>query len=519
MIATDSEIELQIARTLANYSSSGDVKEWPEPMPLEGELPAVKQFDERALPELFRSLVCDVADRTQVPLDFPAAVVVLALAGATGRRARIQPKAKDHSWIVVPNLWGGIVAPPGQLKSPIINEITRPLRMIESGFRKSHEAAMDAHQESLQEHELHFAAWKEKFKAASKSGKAAPPRPERAPEVPTSQSLIVNDATMEALHKKMQSSPAGILVIRDELTGWLAQLDKPGREGERAFALSAWNGDTSHTVDRITRGEVHVEHCCMSLLGGIQPSRLRSYLSEALTDGPSNDGLIQRFQVTVWPDTFTGKYVDRAPGMQFAEEAAEVFSRIVGMDPEHSRVYQFEPKAQNLFEEWYIRNDAKAKSEKTHPAMSAHLAKYRSLMPSLALLFELAEGGGEGEVSLKHTMQAEWWCNYLESHANRIYSAIVSPHIRAAQELAGKIKARKLGAAGTFAIREVYLKGWTGLDTPDLARLAAETLADAGWIRKIEAEAGAAGGRPANRYEVNPRIWSGASGLDHDSES
>jgi hypothetical protein len=58
--------------------------------------------------------------------------------------------------------------------------------------------------------------------------------------------------------------PAGIFVIRDELTGWRSQLDRAGREGERTFCLEAWNGDTGHTVDRIGRGTIHVEACCMS---------------------------------------------------------------------------------------------------------------------------------------------------------------------------------------------------------------------------------------------------------------
>ena len=476
---------------------------WPEPTPLEGELPPVKPFDERLLPEAFRPLGCDVADRMQVPIDFPAAVAILALAGATGRRARIQPKEHDSSWIVVPNLWGGIVAPPGQLKSPVITEITKPLRMIEGGWRKAHESAMEGYGQAMEEHELRHSAWKEKYKAASKKGLSGPERPGDPPEEPTSQRLVINDATMEALHKVMTASPGGVLVIRDELTGWLAQIDKPGREGERAFALSAWNGDTGHTIDRIGRGTVHVEHCCMSMLGGIQPARLRSYLAEALADGPSNDGLMQRFQVTVWPDTFTGSYVDRAPDPRFSETAARVFARLLGMDPEDSPIYRFTPKAQGLFQEWYIHNDSKAKSSSTHPAMAAHLAKYRSLMPSLALLFELADGGGD-DVSLQHATQAAWWCDYLESHANRIYSAVVSPQIRAAQELAAKIKGRKVGADGSFAARDVYLKGWTGLDTPDLVKLAADTLADAGWVRL---EATETTGRTAKRYVVNPKVW------------
>ena len=64
-----------------------------------------------------------------------------------------------------------------------------------------------------------------------------------------------------------------------------------GREQERAFFLEAWNGDSPFTVNRIGRGSVHVPAACVSLFGNIQPSRLRSYLSDAITGGPGGDGL------------------------------------------------------------------------------------------------------------------------------------------------------------------------------------------------------------------------------------
>jgi hypothetical protein len=50
-------------------------------------------------------------------------------------------------------------------------------------------------------------------------------------------------------------------------------------------------------------------------------------------------------------------------------------------------------------------------------------------MPALALLFELADGGVES-VSLEHARQSAAFCDYLESHARRIYSMIISPENR-----------------------------------------------------------------------------------------
>ena len=485
--------------------------DWPKPEPIQSELPPVEAFSEDLLPDSFRPLVADVAERMQVPIDYPAVVMVLCLAGAVNRRAVIQPKANDTGWVIVPNLWGGIIAPPGFMKSPVIQAATRPLNLIQTEWRGEHEEALKEYAREKEEHELRRAAWKEQFKAASKKGSAAPGRPEDEPEEPKSRRLVVNDATFEALHQTMSENPAGILVIRDELTGWWSQLDRAGREGERAFCLQAWNGDTGHTIDRIGRGTIHVEACCMSMLGGIQPGRLRSYLVDALEDGPSNDGLIQRFQLLVWPDTAADwTYVDRAPDQPTAHRAAEVFRTLVAMKAEEPARFRFDGDAQELFVAWLEELEAKIRGGELHPALISHLSKYRSLMPSLALLFHLAETAGSsvaGTVSLPSAKRAAAWCEYLESHARRVYSCIVTPQLRAARELADKIKRRKVGADGFFSCRDVYLKGWSGLDSPDAVKQAAEVLQDAGWVRDLSGESGPFGGRPSNRYEVNPGVW------------
>jgi Protein of unknown function (DUF3987)/CHC2 zinc finger len=486
-------------------------EDWPKPEPIQSELPPVEAFSEDLLPDSFGPLVADVAERMQVPIDYPAVVMVLCLAGAVNRRAVIQPKANDTGWVIVPNLWGGIIAPPGFMKSPVIQAATRPLNLIQTEWRGEHQEALKNYAREKEEHELRRAAWKEQFKQASKKGSAAPERPEDEPEEPTSRRLVVNDATFEALHQTMSENPAGILVIRDELTGWWSQLDKAGREGERTFCLQAWNGDTGHTIDRIGRGTIHVDACCMSMLGGIQPGRLRSYLVDALEDGPSNDGLIQRFQLLVWPDTAQEwTYVDRAPDQVMAQQAAEVFRELVAMSADEPARFCFDADAQELFVAWLEELEAKIRGGELHPALISHLSKYRSLMPSLALLFHLAEragGGNGGAVSLVIAKRAAAWCEYLESHARRVYSCIVTPQLRAARELADKIKRHKVGADGFFSCRDVYLKGWSGLDSPEAVKQAAEVLQDAGWVRDLSGESGPFGGRPSNRYQVNPRVW------------
>jgi putative DNA primase/helicase len=250
----------------------------------------------------------------------------------------------------------------------------------------------------------------------------------------------------------------------------------------------------------------------MSMLGGIQPARLRSYLVDALEDGPGNDGLIQRFQLLVWPDTEPAwKYVDRLPDADSEERAARVFRMLVKLNVETQKRLRFAPEAQELFVDWLKELEEKVRGNELHPALISHLSKYRKLMPALSLLFEMAAqaaGSVEAEtISLAHARMAAAWCDYLESHARRVYSCIVTPQLRAARELAERIKKRKLGVNGYFSCRDVYPKGWSGLDSPEAVKLAAEILEDAHWVRDVSAEPGSLGGRPSNRYAVNPRVW------------
>ena len=482
---------------------------WPRPQPIASELPPVQPFREELLPSSFRALVQDVANRMQVPLDYPAAIAVLCLAGAVNRRARIQPKANDPSWLVVPNLWGGIVAPPGMLKSPLITCITKPLTDIQAGWHEEHKEDLARYEQEHEEWTLRQQAWKEEFKRLTKKHETLPEKPSDQPQAPLLRRLVVNDSTFEALHVTMSKNPAGILVVRDEITGWWSMLDRPGREGERAFCLQAWNGDTGHTVDRIGRGTIHVEACCMSTLRGIQPGRLRAYLTDALSDGPSNDGLIQRFQILVWPDMGDWKLVDQPPDTVARDQFSSVLGRILDLSVDHPLTLKFSHDAQALFNDWLTELENKLRSGELHPAFVSHLSKYRSLMPSLALLFEVADAtkaGYEAEsVSLEHTQQAAAWCDCLESHAHRIYSCVTTPQLRAARELANKLKTKILPEV--FSCREVYLKGWSGLDSPQAAREAAEVLRDADWLRQLPGESTPVGGRPPERYEVNPRVW------------
>jgi putative DNA primase/helicase len=477
---------------------------WPDPENLGSELPPVPLLDMRLLPDSLRPMVDDVADRMQVLPDFPAVVAVATLAGLCGRRAVIQPKDRDYSWVVVPNLWGGIVAPPGMMKSPVIACITAPAHAIEAQWRTEYQSEVADATASKVLAELKARAWQQQYIAAYKKKDAEIPiQPDDSIPEPRQKRIVTSDATFESLQWMMSHNPGGIFVLRDELTGWLAGLERQGREQERTFFLESHSGDSPYTLDRVQRGSIHAPYCCVSLFGGIQPTGLGRYLTDTLRDGPVSDGLIQRFQLLVWPDAKPAWcYRDRLPASNAIRAAEDVYRRIATMDADNSLRLKFAPDAQALFVAWLTDLEARLRSDDENVFMQAHLAKYRKLMPSLALLFSLADGALD-RVGLSHAQRAADFCEYLACHARRVYASRISPERLAAISLAKKLRKGWKRDAGKFTVRDVYQNDWTGLGTPDEVRAAMSALEEAGWVRLQVSKADT--GRPSEVYAINPR--------------
>ena len=327
---------------------------------------------------------------------------------------------------------------------------------------------------------------------------------EDAPK-PVRRRFITNEPTVEKLGELLSENPNGVLVCRDELTGWLQLMEREGRDGERAFYLEAWNGTGRFTYDRIGRGTVDIEAACVSVLGGIQPGPLLSYLESRSWNGAGDDGLLQRFQLAVWPDA-SSKWanVDRRPDLAARDRASEVFQRLANLvkDRGDTIALRFDHQAQEAFDAWRNKLEHRIRSNEMHPAFEAHLAKYRSLLPSLALICELVEGGSD-RIGIHNFYRAEAWCDYLESHAERIYDALIKADLTAARTLGNRIARGDLPSP--FRLRDVYRRCWAGLTSKEAAQAAIEILCDLSWLRSEDVKTG---GRPSPLYHINPAVRS-----------
>lgn len=490
------------------------VGSWPEPVPLPDNLPPVMPFDAALMPEALRGWVMDIAHRMQCPPDFPAVGALVALSSLIGARAVVAPKTRDD-WRVVPNLWGLIVGRPGVMKSPALAQTLAPLSRLEADEREVWEAA---HQAWEIDCKVSAMAAEDNEKQAKRIAAKEPDKarallqPVDQPTEPLARRFVIHDATVEALADLLTENPWGLLTYRDELHGLLCSMDRQGQESARSFYLTSYDGNQGYAIRRISRGDSFVPRVCLALLGGIQPGKVQSYVREAVNGGTSDDGLLQRFGLTVWSDVSRKfVHVDQWPDTAAKQAAWSVFERLAQLQPANDTEpveWRFSPDAQALFVEWMIPFETEIRGDELHPALVSHLAKYRKLVPALALVFALVDTPDSGNViGERELLRALAWADYLRSHAERLYAAAVTPDTDGARLLLERIRSGKLGDG--FKPWEVAVKHWAGLATPDAVRKAAEMLAEHGWLRLDVVTAGAAGGRPSERYLIHPSLLTG----------
>ncbi|MHB1991001.1 YfjI family protein [Metallibacterium scheffleri] len=451
----------------------------------------------------------DAAEGLGVPLDFLAVPAIVACAAAIGRSVAVRPKVQDR-WIERAILWGAVIGRPSSGKSPALAPARRMLARLESEAAKAHAAAVA---DAMAEQNLHVAnaelARSEMRAAVKAKDIAAAARLAREaiappPEIPPEPRIVMADATVEKLGELLNANPRGLLMVRDELAGWLASLDKEGHEGDRSFWLECWNGTGPFVVDRIGRGTVRIEACAVSVLGGIQPGKLADYVRGAVKGGMGDDGLMQRFQLAVYPDLpASWRYRDAAPNAACEMRAHETFQRLRATTPESVGAMQGDgfdlpwlPLADDARELWIEWQSAmmprlRAGGEPAH--MESHLAKFPALACRLALVLHLCDADG-GPVSGEAMARALDWCAYLESHARRIYAPLADGGLSAAHAL---LKKRK-ELPDVFTARDVYRHQWSGLDAKTTTD-ALNVLAEYGHLIELPPEQGA--GRPSARYQ------------------
>lgn len=527
---------------------------WGEPKPINHTLPPVNSLTLDMLPEILGNYVVNTAERLSVPLEFVAVPLVVALGSVIGTKVSVFPKQHDN-WQIVPNLWGAIIGQPSSKKSPAMDDAMRPIKDLEK-------KALAAHKLDIQEHSTQALINASRAKVDNdalkslakqlasqcddddtadkiteedlhKKATAIAESRQQDETIPLPRRHTVNDITVEKLGEIENQNNNGVLQYRDELSGFLADLEKESEQQKRSFYLEGFNGTGSYIVDRIGRGTVFIENHCLSVMGGIQPDKLEIYLERTMK-GLGNDGLIQRFQMMVYPDPLpNSKETDIAVNTESLEAVCNLFiaadelhiGTLIryganGPNKFYKRPYfRFASDAYPVFMSWLNDLNEKARNAE-HDVIAQHLIKYGRLIPALALIFHLVDcieiGNRLGGVSLNALKAAIAWGDMLETHMLRVYSCITDNSHLKASLLSKKIleilkkpsdKTDKTNwVSHGLTARSLKRKNWKGLNDDDAIQTALDVLIEYDWLKYETVESTGQGGRPTERYWINPKL-------------
>ncbi|NVJ90894.1 MAG: DUF3987 domain-containing protein [Methylocystaceae bacterium] len=492
-----SDIKAQLENGISTISS---------PVPLTKNQRPVGKLTADMLPPVLDAFSDDVAERVQCPKDYVAVAAITVLGTVLAGKTGIKPKGNDD-WVVRPNMWGVIIGPPSVRKSPSMSAALAPLTDIEKKerllqrersqfkeFEKQLGGDRAAEIQAAAQELFNGGKREEAFKLLADH--------EATEEIPPATRFTVNDATIEKLGELLNEHPDGLLLFRDELTGFLKVLERDDKAQDRSFFLEAFDSKSSYTYDRIGRGTITIERPIISILGSIQPSKLTPTVSNAIS-GRGDDGLIQRFQLAVWPDKGDpSKWLDIRPNKEVQERYRSLVDQLhqfkAGLVDE--KVYCFNTEAQQAFARYWDHLHQQAHDDELHPAVQSHLLKQPKLIAGLALIFHLCVSKDADErISLTATEMAIKWSSYLYSHVQKIYQLVQDTAIDKAERLLKN----KSKLDFPFSLRDVRQKHWVGLKDTKEINEAIEVLLDHNYLFELNLESTGSVGRPTIKYRWN----------------
>jgi len=452
-------------------------------------------FPLSALPEPIGRFAAEAACAMGCDPSFVALPLLSGLASAIGNTRCIQLK---NSWAEPAIVWTAIVGDSGTLKSPALELVLRPIRERQNAAIRRHAEVLKTHENELAEYERAFAIWKR-----GKSGE-----PPLKPKEPVPARCWCDDSTVEALAMLLLQNPRGLLMARDELSGWLGSFDRyaQGRGSDVAKWLEMFGGRPM-IVDRKTGSArmIYVPRAAVSIAGGIQPEPLRRALGMEYRE----NGLAARLLLAC-PPRCAKRWTEAEVSPAVVAAVAGVFEKLFSLQSDVTRDGELQPVVVPLTVNgkaaWidFYNAHAREHAELTGD-LSAAWSKLEGYAARLALVVHLArwaagdsaltEPNAVDEISISAGGELSAWFGH---EARRVYAILSETDADRQRRRLMELIERKGGAV---TVREV-MRSSHDFQNADKAELALGQLAEAGLGQWQAVQTTEAGGRPTRRFAL-----------------
>jgi Protein of unknown function (DUF3987) len=264
---------------------------------------------------LWGDWILTAAEAAACPFDYVAAPLLATVSALIGnaRWAQAAP-----GWAEPPHLWIGVVGDSGNGKSPGADCLMRDLLPeIERRMLADFADRLRGWRASIELAKAVTARWQNELRDAEKRAFQAPMPPLAiAPLEPQAPRLRQNDVTIEKVAELLaNAAPKGLLIVRDELAGWIAGMNAY-HGGGRTFWIEAYGG-RPYRVERKSHPDPFIiPRLAVAVYGGTQPEKLARLMREG------DDGLLGRI-LWVWPEPVPFRLGHRAPRVEWAIRALD----------------------------------------------------------------------------------------------------------------------------------------------------------------------------------------------------
>jgi hypothetical protein len=237
---------------------------------------------------------------------------------------------------------------------------------------------------------------------------------------------MVSDTTVEAAADNLDKNPRGLLLIRDELSGWVQSMNayRGGKGSDRQFFLSVWS-NSPITVDRKNQDEpLWVDRPVLGICGTIQPDVVQALLHDAQWDDGFGDRILFGYPVTMNPQEWTDTDVQD----HIIEPVDDVFQILYGLDnAEEPEVVELTVEGKSLWVQWY--NNHQAELMEAPDNLRGSWSKMPSQCARLILICHLLRWASEetpekNAVDQGSVVAGTALAEYFKSHAQRVYDVL-----------------------------------------------------------------------------------------------
>jgi len=480
---------------------------WPEPdlSVLQPGRPRSPVLPITAFGPAWAQWIGNAAEAAACPPDYVAAPLLAAASALIGnaRWAQATP-----GWVEPPHLWLGVVGESGTGKSPGADCLMRDvLPEIERRMRADFPDRLRGWRVQIELDRLAKERWRQELRKAGIRRAVAPSAPVLLTAWPEPQMprLRQHDVTIEKVAELLShAAPKGLLIVRDELAGWIAGMNNY-HAGGRAFWIEAYGGRPYLVERKASPSPIIVPRLAVAVYGGTQPDRLAGLLRQP------DDGLLARL-LWVWPEPIPFRLGRQTPGADWAIRALDRLREIALMpgNPPRPMLVPLSTEAQFSLER--LAQHIQARQSDAAPLLRSALGKARGQVLRLSLILELL-----------------WWCaeesvlpppTRISPRAFAAAAVLIDEYfipmaVRAYGDAQPTVRERNAAVLARWIVsarpeelhprrlqREVRLPG---LRTAEQIREAAEMLIAARWLC-VPDQPARFGPRPRLCYRINPRL-------------